>query len=158
MGTCTSTARHQQKQHKRAVSKNSIVLALKPPPPLPPLPSTSFSNRQYRYRRYLSTDFDIFSSSSTKPSFHETDTNSLIQLYSTNIHTNKNINNNNSNNYYNNTWMSSSSSSVVQIPSRNPVPKTRVAVYHQLQPQRATVTIRSKNASSIVISNNQIGI
>jgi len=158
MGTCTSTARHRQKQqhqqHNQTISKNSISLDIKPPPPLPPLPLTAFPKHQLKHPHSLYTDFDILSPSLTKPIFHQTDTNSLIQLYSSN--TNNNNNNNNNSNIIN--WMSSSSSSTVtHIPPRIPVPKTRLPAYHSSQSQQTTVNLRSKDVTSTIIPNNQTG-
>ncbi len=158
MGTCTSTARHRQKQqhqqHNRTVSKNPISLDIKSPPPLPPLPLTAFPKHQLKHPHSLYADFDILSPSLTKAIFHQTDTNSLIQLYSSN--TNNNNNNNNNSNIIN--WMSSSSSSAVtHVPPRIPVPKTRVPVYHSSQSQQATVIVRSKDVTSTIIPNNQKG-
>ena len=165
MGICTSTARHRQKQqqhqqHNRTGSKNPIGLDIKPPPPLPPLPITVFPKQQSQYHHHppppLYTDFDIFSSSSssTRHIFHQTDTNSLIQLYSSN--TNNNNNNNNNSTIIN--WMSSSTtSSVTHIPPRIPVPKTRLPVYQPSQSQQTTVTIRPKSVTSAVLVNNQTG-
>ncbi|CAM4748288.1 unnamed protein product [Rotaria magnacalcarata] len=163
MGTCTSTLRHRQKQqqHNRATSKNTIVLGLKSPPPLPPLPTISFPNRQRQHSHYLSKDFDIVASSSsvTKSIFHQPDTNSLIHLYSCNT----NINNNN-NNIYNNSnscsiidWMSSSASTVRQAPPRIPVPKTRLPVYQLSPSQQANVIVQSRNVTSTVISTSETG-
>ncbi|CAF2400429.1 unnamed protein product [Rotaria sp. Silwood2] len=163
MGTCTSTAIHRQKQrpqeHNRTALKNSIVLGVKSPPPLPSLPLAVFPNHQYQQSYCLSTDFDtLLSSSTTKPIFHQTDTNSLIQLYSSNTNTNNNnnINNNNNNNCNIISWMSSSSS-VPQVPPRIPVPKTRVPVYHLSPSQQTTTIIRPKNVTSTVSSTNQTG-
>jgi hypothetical protein len=156
MGTCTSAARHRQKQqqhqqHNRRASKNQIGLDIKPPPPLPPLPITAFPRQQIEYPQCLYTDCDILSSFLTKPIFHQTDTNSLIQLYSSN--TNNNNNNNNNSTIIN--WMSSSSSSVTHIPPRIPVPKTRLPVYQSTQSQKTTVTIRPKSVASTVSPNTQ---
>jgi hypothetical protein len=156
MGTCTSTARHRQKrqqQRNRTATKNSTVLDIKPPPPLPPLPLTVFPNHQHQHPHPLFTDFDILSTSVTKPVFHQTDTNSLIQLYSSNTNHN---NNNNNNNSYITSWMSSSSS-ITHVPPRIPVPKTRLPTYHPPQLQQTTVTLRPNNMTSIVIPNNQTG-
>ncbi|CAF3960343.1 unnamed protein product [Rotaria sordida] len=157
MGTCTSTARHRQKQrpqeYNRAASKNSIVLDLKSPPPLSSLPLNIVPNHQYQHSYCLSTDFDLLSS--TKPFFHQTDTNSLIQLYSSN--TNSNNNNNNNNNNSNIISRMSSASSVPQVPPRIPVPKTRLPAYHPPQSQQTTITIRPKNVTSTAISTNQTG-
>ena len=151
MGTCTSTARRRQKQqqHNQTVLKNSIVLGIKPPPPLPPLPSTAFPNRQTQQRHPLFIDIDLLSPQLTKSIFHQTDTNSLIQLYSSN----RNNNNNNSNTL---NWMSSSSS-VTHVPPRIPVPKSRLPVHHSSQQPPSIVSIRPKNVTSIVIPNNQTG-
>jgi hypothetical protein len=155
MGTCTSTARRRQKQqqHNRTASRNSIVFDIKPPPPLPPLPLAVFPNRHRQHTHSLFTDFDVLSLSLTKPIFHQTDTNSLIQLYSSNTNHN---NNNNNNNSYITSWMSSSSS-VTHVPPRIPVPKTRLPTYHPPQLQQTTVTLRPNNMTSIVIPNNQTG-
>ncbi len=158
MGTCTSTARHRQKQqqrYNRTSSKNSIDLDIKTPPPLPPLPLTAFPKQQLQHPHSLYTDFDILSSSLTNPIFHQTDTNSLIQLYSSN--TNNNNNNNNNLNIIH--WMasSSSSSSITHIPPRIPVPKTRLPVYQSTQSQQTTVTIRPKSVTTNVIPNNHTG-
>jgi hypothetical protein len=159
MGTCTSAARHRQKQqhhqqHNRTVSKNPVGLDIKPPPPLPPLPITAFPKQKVQYPQSLYTDFDILSSFLTKPIFHPTDTNSLIQLYSSNTNNNNNNNNNNSTII---NWMSSSTSSVTHIPPRIPVPKTRLPVYQSSQSQQTTVNIRPKSEASTVLSNNQTG-
>jgi hypothetical protein len=95
----------------------------------------------------------------TKPIFHQTDTNSLIQLYSSNTNNNNNNNNNNNSTIIN--WMSSSSSTVTHVPPRIPGPKTRLPVYHPSQSQQetgtTTVTIRPKSVTSTVIPNNQTG-
>ncbi|CAF3425567.1 unnamed protein product [Rotaria socialis] len=164
MGTCTSTVRHCQKQqqHNRATSKNTIVLGLKSPPPLPPLPTISFPNQQRQHSHYLSKDFDIVSSSLTKPIFHQADTNSLIHLYSCNTNINNN-NNNNNNNYSNSNscsiidWMSSSASTVRQAPPRIPVPKTRLPVHYLPSSQQANVIVQSRNVASTVTSTNETG-
>jgi hypothetical protein len=156
MGTCTSTARRRQKQqqHNRTASRNSIVFDIKPPPPLPPLPLAVFPNRHRQHTHSLFTDFDVLSLSLTKPIFHQTDTNSLIQLYSSNTN-----NNNNNNNNYNITGWMSSSTSVPHAPPRIPVPKTRLPIYFPPQPQQSTpvVYIRPTNVTSVVIPNNQTG-
>lgn len=136
MGTCTSTtARHRQKQHNRnvGITKNSINFDTRTPPPLPPLPSNAFSQQS----QSIYTDFDILSSV-TRPIFHQTDTNSLIQLYSSNTNYNRNNNNNSNTNY-----MSSSTSTVTHIPPRIPVPKTRLPVSQIQQP--AAVHLRPKS-------------
>jgi len=132
MGTCTSTARHRQKQHNRNIgqTKNSTKFVNQTPPPLPPLPSIAFPKQS----QSLYSDFDLLSSLKKTPIFHQTDTNSLIQLYSSN--TNYNNNNNNNNNHY---MSSTTSSTVAHMPPRIPVPKTRVPVY-----QPPVVTLRPK--------------
>ena len=144
MGTCTSTASHRQKklhQYNRSPLQNSIVLDIKPPPPLPPFPTYRFP-----HPHTLFTEFDLLSTSLTKPVFHQTDTNSLIHLYSSNT------NNNNNSNISN---RMSSSSAVTHVPPRIPVPKTRLPVYHP--PQQPSVPVRPKNVPSTVISNNHTG-
>lgn len=156
MGTCTSNARHRQKQqhqqqHNRTETKNFIDLDIKPPPPLPPLPLNAFPKQKFQHPDSLYTDFDILSPSLSKAIFHQTDTNSLIQLYSSNT----NNNNNNDSNIIN--WMSSSSTSVTHIPPRIPVPKTRLPVYHPSQTQQTTVILRPKDVTSTVVQNNQTG-
>lgn len=157
MGTCTSTARHRQKhqQPNRTASNHPINLDIQPPPPLPPHPITVFPKQQIRYPQSVYTDFDILSSSSTsiEPIFHQTDTNSLIQLYSSNTNNN---NNNNSPTIIN--YMSSSTSSVTHIPPRIPVPKNRLPVYLSSQNNQSTVIARPKSVTSTVLSNNQIGM
>lgn len=150
MGTCTSTARHRQKklhQYNRTSLKNPIVLDIKSPPPLPPLPT--FPNYRFQHPHTLFPDFDILSTPLTKPVFHQTDTNSLIHLYSSN--TNNNNNNNNSNILH---WMSSSSAAT-HVPPRIPVLKTRLPVYHP--PQQPSTSVRPTNVISTVISNNHTG-
>lgn len=152
MGTCTSTARHRQKhqQSNRTASKHPIKLDIHPPPPLPPHPLTAFPRQSIRYPQSLYTDFDILStSSSIEPIFHQTDTNSLIQLYSSNT----NNNNNNSSTIIN--YMSSSTSSVTHIPPRIPVPKTRVPTYQSIQ---TTVNTRPKTIPSTIPPNNRTGM
>ena len=153
MGTCTSTARHRQKhqQSNRTGSKYPIKLDIHPPPPLPPHPLTAFPRQSIRYPQSLYSDFDIVSSSSSiEPIFHQTDTNSLIQLYSSNTNNN---NNNNSSTIIN--YMSSSTSSVTHIPPRIPVPKTRVPVYQSIQ---TAVNTRPKTIPSTMPPNNQTGM
>jgi hypothetical protein len=157
MGTCTSIARHRQKQqrHNQPTSKDPIALDIKSPPPLPPLPLTAFPNQQLQYPHSLFTDLDLFSVSLAKPIFHQTDTNSLIQLYSS--YTNINYNNNNNNQSGITNRMSSPS--ITQIPPRIPVPKTRLPVYHppKLQQPTTTVTLRPKDVTSTIIPNNPTG-
>lgn len=155
MGTCTSTARHRQKhqQSNRTASNHPINLDIQPPPPLPPHPLTAFPKQQIRYPQSLYTNFDILSSSSIEPIFHQTDTNSLIQLYSSNT----NNNNNNSPTIINYN-MSSSTSSVTHIPPRIPVPKTRLPAYQSSQNNPSTVIARPRSVTSNVLTNNQIGM
>jgi hypothetical protein len=158
MGTCTSTARRRQKQqqhqqHNQTASKKSIGLDIKPPPPLPPLPLTTFPKHQLQHPHSLYIDFDVLSPSLTKSIFHQTDTNSLIQLYSSN--TNNNNNNNNNSSIIN--WMSLSSTSATHAPPRIPVPKARLPVYQLLQSQQTTITLRPKDVTPTIISNTQTG-
>ncbi|CAF1428890.1 unnamed protein product, partial [Adineta ricciae] len=122
--------------------------------PLPPLPSTAFPNQQHQQSQSLFTDFDLLSPSLIKPIFHSTDTHSLIQFYSSFAHTNSNINNNNSNTI--NRMSSSSSSSITHIPTRPPVAKTRLPIYHVPQ-VTAPAPIRPKEITSMIAPTNPTG-
>lgn len=147
MGTCTSTARHRQKQqqHNRVASKNSSFLDIKQPPPLPPLPPSAFPNNQHLYS--IPRQFDL-QLASTKPLFHPSDTNSLIQLYSSHPN-NQNIG-----------WMSSSTSIPSHAPARIPVLKTRLPIYHPSQTQASSSTTagRPTHGPTTVIANNPTGM
>jgi hypothetical protein len=142
MGTCTSTTRHQRKQHKRTESKNSIILDNKQPSSLP---LTVDPNQQIQRPHSLLTNFDAQFHSLTDPIFHKTDTNSLIQLYSPNT-------NNNNSNIINSM---SSSSSASNVPPRIAVPKTRLPV-HQSQ-SSSTSSIRPNITTTAVRPATQIG-
>jgi hypothetical protein len=141
MGTCTSSAKRQQKQHqqlhKRLILENSIVLNNKQ---LSSLPFTVLPNQQLHSSL---TNFDIQASPLIEPNFHQTDTSSLIQLYSSNINNNNNSNINN--------WMSSSSSSASHIPPRIPVTKSRLPIHP------STGSIRPTNVPSTVGTTNLTG-
>lgn len=148
MGSCTSNARHRQKQqlHSRITSKNSIDLDTRTPPPIPPFPLTIISNQHSPYS--FNRDFTL-STSPTKTIFYSSDTNSLIQLYSapgdyicTNSHKN----------YY----MSSSTAAPAHPPPRIPIPKTRVPIHRP--PVPTATNIGSRQVPIAVISNNQTGI
>lgn len=134
MGTCTSTARHRQKEeqpshYKRVASKNSLILDIKQssslPPPLPPLPLPVFPIHQRPYS--IPND--------TEPIFHPADTNSLIQLYSTpkkrqSFYSEKN-----------NPMASSNSSIPAQSSAaRIPMHKTRLPIYHAPPPPPSSST------------------
>ena len=150
MGTCTSTARHRQKQqqHNRVASKNSTFSDIKQPPPLPPLPLSAFPNPQHLYS--IPKEFDL-RPASAKSFFHPSDTNSLIQLYSSHSTNPKAqiIG-----------WMSSSTSIPTTAPARIPVLKTRLAAYHPSQTQASTSTIplRTTNGAATVAVNNPTGM
>lgn len=109
MGNCTSARKRRQKEYKRAAFQNAIVLDNKQ---LSPLPLTILSNQR---PHSLLTNSDLQTSTVT-------DSNSLIQLYSTNT-------NNNNNNPSAQTWMSSSSSSANSHKQpRLPVTRSRLPV------------------------------
>jgi hypothetical protein len=137
MGACTS----RQKQHKRLALNNSTVIDNKQ---LSPLLTTVLPNQR---PQSLLTGFDVQSSLVTEPIVHQTESSSLIQLYSSN--TNNNNNNSNINN-----WMSSSSSTS-NISPRIPVTKSRLPV-HQSQ-SSSTTSIRPTNASTKVGTTNPLG-
>ena len=150
MGTCTSTARHRQKQqqHNRVASKNSSFLDIKQPPPLPPLPPSAFPNNQHLYSIPRPFDLQLVS---TKQFFHPSDTNSLIQLYSTHP---------NNTNAENIGWMSSSTSIPSHAPARIPVLRTRLPTYHPSPTQASTSTtaVRSTHGPTAVIANDPTGM
>jgi len=143
MGTCTSSVKYQEKQHrqlhKRSSINNSIVLNNKQ---VSPVSITVLPNQR---PQSLLTNFDVQSSPLTEPILYQTDTSSLIQLYSSNT------NNNNSNT---NHWMSSSSSTPSNIPPRIPVTKSRLPVH---QPQSSsTGSIRPKIVPPAVGTTNPL--
>lgn len=152
MGTCTSTARHRQKEeqpshYKRVASKNSLILDIKQstslPPPLPPLPLPVFPIHQRPYS--IPND--------TEPIFHPADTNSLIQLYSTPKPRS---------NFYleQNQPMSSSNSSIpVQASSaRIPIVRTRLPVYHPPPGPTTTINIRPKSTPNGSTTGSSLSI
>jgi hypothetical protein len=143
MGTCASSIKNRQTQrrqlHKRTALNNPLVLDNKQ---LSPLPITVLPNPR---PHSLSNNFDLQSSSLTEPIFYQTDTSSLIQLYSSNT------NNNNSN--INNSMSSSSSTS--HVPPPIPVTKSRLPIH---QPQSSsTGSIRPKNVPTTVGTTNPTG-
>ena len=157
MGTCTSTARQQQKQlrqqqHSRGATKNSFVLDTPSPPPLPPIPLNVFP--KHCHPSSFLTSLDLLIPSLSKSILHSADTNSLIQLYSSNTNNNNNSNNLNSSNSHIN-WMSSSTSIPASIPPRIPVLKARVPLGHP--PQAPSSLSKPTNVTSTVISNHQTG-
>ena len=164
MGTCTSTARHQQRQlrqqqqqqHSRGATKNSFVLDTPSPPPLPPIPLNVFP--RHPHPSSFLTNLDLLIPSLSKSILHSADTNSLIQLYSSNTNNNNNSNNHHSSNSHIN-WMSSSTSIPASIPPRIPVPKVRVPLGHPPQAPSLLSSVASKptNVTSTVISNHQTG-
>ncbi|UJR09977.1 hypothetical protein I4U23_014201 [Adineta vaga] len=138
MGACTSSVRHRKKHHrqlhKRTLAKNSPVLDNKQ---VSFSPLSILSKQQSQRPQSLFTNLDIQSSHFLEPIVYKTDTNSLIQLYSSNS--------NNNNNSKRNSWMSSSSSSTSHPQPRIPVPKTRLPVY---QPSSTTASLRPKNVTT----------
>ncbi|CAF3591721.1 unnamed protein product [Adineta steineri] len=141
MGACTSAARHHKKHHrqlhKRTPTKNPFVLDNKQ---ASSSPLTVHSNQQSQRLHSSQTKINVQSSSSIEPILYKTETNSLIQFYSSNS------NNNNSNR---NSYMSSSSSSTSQAQSRIPVPKSRFPIYRP-QSSSSTRSTRSKNVTTTV--------
>ncbi len=141
MGACTSASRHRTKQHrqlhKQITAKNSLVLDNKQ---TLSLPLTPLPNQQSQRPRSLLTNLDTQSPSLTEHIVYQTDTNSLIQLYSSNMN-----NNNNSNRH---SWISTLSSSASHA---QPVPKIRLPM-HQVQSSTG-----SKNVATTVDTTNQTG-
>ena len=125
MGACTSSVKRRHKEHrqlhKQAALKNAIVLDNKQ---LSPLPLTVFSSQPPHSDHQISPRIE---------------TNSLIQLYSTNT------NNNNSN-------ISPCMSSSSHIPPRIPVTKSRLPI-HQSQ-SSATGLIKPRNIPVLVGTTN----
>jgi hypothetical protein len=163
MGNCTSTTKRRKKQqpHNRVASNSSIALDIKQPPPLPPLPLSAFPNHQYPQPYSIVNQFSPLPSPplslSVKPVFHRTDTNSLIQLYSSPT---DNYDNNHSSSRMIH-WMSSSTSIPANPPLRIPILKTRLPAYHTPQTQQAsvsTVASSSKHATSAAITNKPTGM
>ncbi|CAF0905484.1 unnamed protein product [Adineta ricciae] len=141
MGACTSAARYRKKHHpqlhKAAPAKNSHRLDNKQQVTFSPV--TILSKPQSQRPQSLFTNLDLQSSTFIETTLYKTDTNSLIQLYSSNYN-----NNNNSNR---NSWMSSSSSSKSHPQPRIPVPKTRLPVYQATT--TTAVPLRPKNGLTI---------
>lgn len=122
MGACTSAARHRKKHHrqlhKRTAGKSSPNLDKKQVsfPPFTVLPKAQSPRPQS-----LFTNFDALASPLNEPVLYKTDTNSLIQLYSTQMSHNYNPNRN--------SWVAPSAYSTIQHQSRIPVSTNRLPAY-----------------------------
>jgi len=144
MGACTSASRHRTKQHrqlhKQITAKKSLVLDNKQ---TLSLPLTTLPTQQSQRPRSLLTNFDTQSPTSlTEHIVYQTNTNSLIQLYSSNM------SNNNSNRH---SWISTLSSSASHAQPPISVPKIRSPI-HQVQSSTG-----SKNVPTTVDTTNQTG-
>ncbi len=141
MGTCTSSIKRRQKQYreryKRPIPENSTVRNNKQ---LLTVPFTILPNQ---HPHSSLTNFSVVSSPLTELNFHQSETGSLIQLYSTNT------NNNNSN--INNSMSSSTS----HVPPRIPVPKSRLPIHQSSS--TSTGSIRPGNIPPTVGITNRTG-
>lgn len=135
MGNCTSSDKRRQRDYKRVSIENAIVFGNKQ---LSPVPLTIHTNQR---------PHSLLTDSGLQTSF-VTDSNSLIQLYSSNL-------NNNNNNTTTIVCMSSSNSN---LKPRIPVSKSRLPV-HQSQSNRPTASIGTTNPTSIhstMTTNNRV--
>ncbi len=130
MGTCTSSIKHRQKQHRRRNKQRELKPAIVyDNKNLSPVPYTVLRNQR---PHSLLTNLNIQASNLIEPTISRTETRSLIQLCSPNTN-----------------------NSMSNVPPRIPVPKSRLPI-HQSQ-SSSSGSIRPKQIPSAMSITNPTG-